>query len=158
LGQQAALAGLTLSALKKRAGNFRLNREVELKLSARAADLPALERALAEMTPASVGIPERLITTYHDTRDLALERRGLTLRVREQGGRFIQTVRAADPAGAGMLSRREWEDAIAGRRPSPRAPMSGTHLVLVADVIFGGVCCAAGCGCLMLLLEAVGTE
>jgi CYTH domain len=66
-----------------------LNREVELKLSARAADLPALERALAEMTPDSVSMPERLIATYHDTRDLALQRRGLTLRVREQSGRFI---------------------------------------------------------------------
>jgi triphosphatase len=87
-----------------------------------------LIRALAEMTPDSVSVPERLITTYHDTRDLALKRRGLTLRVREQDGGFIQTVRAADPAGAGMLSRGEWEDAIADGRPDPRAPISGAHL------------------------------
>jgi inorganic triphosphatase YgiF len=100
----------------------------KLKLSAQAADLPALERALFEMTSGSGRVPERLITTYHDTRELALERQGLTLRIREQGGRFIQTVRAVDLAAAEMLLRCEWEDEIADGRPKLRAPISGAHL------------------------------
>ena len=44
---------------------------------------------------------------------MALKQRGLTLRVREQGGHFIQTVKAGDLAGADLLSRGEWEDALA---------------------------------------------
>ena len=102
--------------------------EVELKLSARAADVSALKRALVEMAPGSVSSEERLISTYYDTRDLALKRQGLTLRVREQAGRFIQTVKTDAVTGADMLSRGEWEDVVAENRPDPRAAQSGARL------------------------------
>ena len=102
--------------------------EVELKLSARAADVSALKRALVEMAPGSVSSEERLISTYYDTRDLALKRQGLTLRVREQAGRFIQTVKTDAVTGADMLSRGEWEDVVAENRPDPRATQSGARL------------------------------
>ncbi len=102
--------------------------EVELKLSARPADLPQLKRALVEMAPGSVSSQERLISTYYDTQDLALKQRGLTLRIREQAGRFIQTVKAGDLAGANILSRGEWEDALADNRLDPEAPQSGAQL------------------------------
>ena len=80
------------------------------------------------MTPGSVKAQERLISTYYDTQDLALKQRGLTLRVRKEAGRFIQTVKADDLTGAGMLSRGEWEDALVENRPDPKAPHSGPHL------------------------------
>jgi triphosphatase len=102
--------------------------EVELKLAVRIADLPGLKRALVAMAPGSVSSQERLISTYYDTQHLALKQQGLTLRVREQGGRFIQTVKAGDLAGAGMLSRGEWEDALAENRPDPEAVQSGPRL------------------------------
>jgi triphosphatase len=105
-----------------------MSTEVELKLAARPADLPALKRALAAITPGAVRSRERLISTYYDTPDLALQAQGLTLRVREQGGRFIQTVKSEDAAGGVMLARGEWEDTLTENRPDPNAPESGKHL------------------------------
>jgi triphosphatase len=106
----------------------RISTEVELKLAAAAGYLPELKRALAEMAPASDSLCRRLISTYYDTPDLALKRRGLTLRVREQGGRFIQTVKAGGREGGDILTRGEWEDELVANRPDPLAPHSGTRL------------------------------
>ena len=105
-----------------------MSTEVELKLSARTTDLPELTRALMAMAPGSVSSQERLISTYYDTRELALKHRGLTLRIREQGGRFIQTIKADNLTGAGMLSRGEWEDALTENRLDLRARQCGPHL------------------------------
>lgn len=80
------------------------------------------------MTPGSVSAQERLISTYYDTPDLTLQRSGLSLRVRQQAGRFIQTVKAEDTGRAGLLSRGEWEDSLDQNRPNPDAPQSGPHL------------------------------
>jgi triphosphatase len=71
---------------------------------------------------------ERLISTYYDTPDSALKQRGLTLRVRDQGGHFLQTVKEGDPASGDLLSRGEWEDAVAESRPDPEAAQSGPRL------------------------------
>ncbi|MBV8504909.1 MAG: CYTH and CHAD domain-containing protein [Alphaproteobacteria bacterium] len=100
--------------------------EVELKLAARSEDLPGLKRAL--MTMARVSTQERLTSTYYDTPDSALKERGLTLRVRDQGGHFLQTVKEGDAASGDLLSRGEWEDAVAGGRPDPDAAQSGPRL------------------------------
>ena len=81
------------------------------------------------MAPEAASSRRRLISTYYDTPDLALKRRGLTLRVREQGGRFIQTVKTGDlTLGADLLRRGEWEDELAENRPDPHASQSGGHL------------------------------
>jgi triphosphatase len=109
-------------------GSAPISTEVELKLAACPADLPKLNRALVAMTPGSVTAQERLISTYYDTRDLALKQAGLTLRVREEAGRYIQTVKADRLSSAGILSRGEWEDVLVENRPDPNAPHSGTHL------------------------------
>src|SRR4029077_9073174 len=69
----------------------------------------------------------RLISTYYDTPDLALKRRGLSLRVREQDSRFIQTVKMAG-VGGDLLSRGEWEDELAENSPDPQASQSGGRL------------------------------
>jgi len=105
-----------------------ISTEVELKLAVSAADLPELKRALVEMAPASAGSLSRLISTYYDTPDLALKHRGLSLRVREQSGRFTQTVKSGDLAGGDFLTRGEWEDELGERRPDPDAAQSGQHL------------------------------
>jgi inorganic triphosphatase YgiF len=80
------------------------------------------------MTTARVSTQERLISTYYDTPDSALKRQGLTLRVREQGGHFLQTVKEGDLASGDLLSRGEWEDAVAESRPDPDAAQSGPRL------------------------------
>jgi inorganic triphosphatase YgiF len=74
-----------------------------------------------------------LTSTYFDTADRLLQRSGLTLRVRKQGNRHIQTVKAEDAAAATMFERGEWEDAIAGDTPVRDAPNSGTHLPATLD-------------------------
>ena len=69
-----------------------------------------------------------LTSTYYDTLDLALHRELLTLRVRKQGRKFVQTVKAGDLAGPDLFARREWEDPIASRRPDIDAPKTGRRL------------------------------
>jgi triphosphatase len=80
------------------------------------------------MAMARVSTQERLTSTYYDTPDAALKQRGLTLRVRDQGGNFLQTVKEGDLASGDLLSRGEWEDAIAEGRPDPDAAQSGPRL------------------------------
>lgn len=102
--------------------------EVELKLAARPGDLPELKRVLLAMTPGAVSSRERLVSTYYDTPDRALKNEGMTLRVRAQGGRFIQTVKKDDRAESGLLARGEWEDALLDNRVDISAPEGGPHL------------------------------
>ncbi len=104
-----------------------ISTEVELKLAARSDDLPGVKRALMAM--ARVSTQQRLTSTYYDTPDSALKQRGLTLRVRDQGGgHFLQTVKEGDLASGDLLSRGEWEDAVAESRPDPGAAQSGPRL------------------------------
>lgn len=54
-----------------------------------------------------------------------MARQGLALRIRRCDGHFIQTVKSDGRAGATGLVRGEWEDAIAGGEPDPRALETG---------------------------------
>jgi triphosphatase len=107
--------------------------EIELKLSARARDLPAVTRMLeARANGRADGRRARLVSTYFDTPDHELARRGLALRVRERRGRYVQTVKSGKcPDGIAhgtALARGEWEDPIGGPSPDPHAPESGRLL------------------------------
>jgi triphosphatase len=101
--------------------------ETELKLAARPADLPALRHALTAMAATGTVRRSNLVSTYYETEDRALARKGVVLRVREQDGRFIQTVKSLPTDGA-PLARDEWEDTIAAARPDPHAPETGRFL------------------------------
>jgi triphosphatase len=96
-----------------------------LKLAASAPDLPELRRVLLDLAPGPACSRSSLTTIYYDTADRALRRRGLSLRVRESAGRFVQTVKAD---GTDVLTRGEWEDEIAGAEPDFHAPHSGGRL------------------------------
>jgi hypothetical protein len=50
------------------------------------------------MPSAKSEIRSQLVSTYYDTPALALHRERLSLRVRKQGGEFVQTVKAEDTA------------------------------------------------------------
>jgi inorganic triphosphatase YgiF len=100
--------------------------ETELKLAARTGDLPAVRRALEAMANGSGVSRARLISTYYDTPDHALARRGSSLRVRRHGKRYVQTLKATGEVGE--LARGEWEDAVAGERPDPHAAQTGPFL------------------------------
>jgi triphosphatase len=69
-----------------------------------------------------------LTSIYYDTLDFALHRKLLTLCVRKQGRKFVQTVKAGDLAGLDLLTRGEWEDPIASGRPDIDAPKTGKRL------------------------------
>lgn len=61
------------------------------------------------------GETKRLVSAIYDTSDQALRKRGLVLRVRQDGERRIQTLKA--DRGAGSLERAEWECEVDGDTP-----------------------------------------
>jgi triphosphatase len=87
-----------------------------------------LKCALLAMPTVRSEVQSNLVSTYYDTPDLALKRKRLTLRVRKQEGKFVQTVKAGDFAGPDLLARREWEDPVASKRPDIDAPKTGKQL------------------------------
>lgn len=91
--------------------------ELELRLTVAAADLPRVA-ALPIVTARAEGRTERmrLHTTYYDTPDLALARRGVAVRLRRAGGRTIQGVKTFGrmEGTAAVAVRQEWEWATAG--------------------------------------------
>ena len=88
--------------------------EIELKLalpeSAQRALLrhPLLKRAKSRQSG-------RLVNLYYDTPQLELHRRGIALRLRRQGGQWLQTVKCAGNSAAGLSSRPEWEGSYGGQ-------------------------------------------
>lgn len=106
--------------------------ETELKLAARIGDLPAVRRALEAMAAEPGAAPRasraRLVSTYYDTPDHALARRGSSLRVRRCGRHFVQTLKAAGVPGDSALARGEWEDEVKGERLDPQATRTGAFL------------------------------
>jgi triphosphatase len=61
------------------------------------------------------------LSTYYDTPKEKLRRAGYTLRVRQAGDRFIQTLKGEDGSRSGMFRRGEWEQEIDGAEPDPHA-------------------------------------
>ena len=75
--------------------------------------MPALRRALGKLAAGRKLLRAKLVSTYYETEDRALRRKGLSLRVRERDGRFVQTVKSIRNGGdVGTLARDEWEDPI----------------------------------------------
>jgi len=96
-----------------------INREVELKLRVSPAALEALLASplLAASVPGLTSA-QTLDAVYYDTADLRLHKRGVSLRVRRGGNRFMQTVKTSS-ATAGALDRREWETVVPDLTPRP---------------------------------------
>jgi hypothetical protein len=59
-------------------------------------------------------MPRTLDNIYYDTGDLSLRRRGIALRLRRKGKLWLQTVKLAGTAAAGLSSRPEWETPYGG--------------------------------------------
>ena len=91
-------------------------KEIELKLefdpadAARLASHPALRAGPAPQEE------HQLISTYFDTPDCALRKAGVYLRVRENGGHIVQTIKTAK-SGTDLIERLEWEREITSRNP-----------------------------------------
>ena len=95
--------------------------EVELTLGG---DPAALDRGWRAAVPAGGnGTLRRLRSTYFDTGDFRLRRRGFTLRIREDGERLVQTLKADGPSGGGaVLKRNEWSRPV--ETPVPSFPVA----------------------------------
>lgn len=100
-----------------------LGHEIELKLKLDPADMARLKRS-AVLTTHRLGKPKNinLISIYWDTPDLALASQGITIRVRAEGRKRIQTVKTAGTRSAALHSRKEWEWPILSDHPN-------THLL-----------------------------
>src|SRR5262245_1940256 len=85
-------------------------REIELKLEIRPEDVPRLLRSqeLRELA-AGRGQTRSLHSTYFDTPDLDLARAGMALRVRRDGRRRVQTLKARGPQRGAHFDRIEYE-------------------------------------------------
>ncbi len=104
-------------------------RETELKLDVEASDLARLREH-----PLLAGdwTETELTSVYYDTPDGSLREAGYTLRVRQDGDRYIQTVKARGDGGVGLFDRPEWESDIAGPSPEP-ASFAGTPVAKLLD-------------------------
>ena len=96
--------------------------ETELKLSLSAQDLP---RLLAHPLLAGAGSTQRLLNTYFDTPDLALQQRRMAVRERLAGEQWLLTVKTAGQSRNGLSRRLEWE--------APTAPGALQFDTLVDD-------------------------
>jgi triphosphatase len=92
-------------------GSARQASEVELKLELNPADAPRLASHLALDASLAPAEERELTTTYYDTEDCALHQVGIYLRIRENRGRYVQTVKTAR-SKADLLERLEWEHEI----------------------------------------------
>jgi triphosphatase len=93
------------------------SREVELKLELPPGDTTRrLERTFNHLG-GGTGFKHHLVSIYYDTGNRALRKQGLTLRVRSDGHRRVQTVKAIDTVSASTFDRLEWETEIEGERP-----------------------------------------
>jgi triphosphatase len=77
--------------------------ETELKLSLNEADL------LTHPLLAKGAGTQRLLNTYFDTPDLALQQRRMAVRERLAGDRWLLTVKTAGQSQNGLSRRQEWE-------------------------------------------------
>ena len=87
-------------------------REIELKLEFDHADLARIHAH--PLLAATASQQKTLHTTYYDTADLVLRKAGVSLRVRDTNGRFVQTIKSAS-GNAGLFDRSEWEHEVKGR-------------------------------------------
>ncbi len=91
---------MDLPAPSEQAG---LPAEVEIKFAVSPADL----RRLARLPLLAGAEPKRrtLASTYFDTEDHDLLRRALTLRIRRDGRRYLQTLKQGSPSAAANFAR-----------------------------------------------------
>lgn len=93
--------------------------EIELKLSIAPKDVKLLlGHPLLQLASTQAISVEQLISRYFDTSDLALWQQGLSMRVREAGGRTIQTLKTAGEQIGDLQHRHEWDQPVTQNSPN----------------------------------------
>ncbi len=97
--------------------------ETELKLVVTASHLEKIvsQGIMRELARGQL-VEQQLLSQYFDTAGGKLRRKGLTLRVRHEGGHALQTLkRVLDGAArSGAMARCEWQTEVDEMRPDPR--------------------------------------
>lgn len=83
----------------------------ELKLALPASQVPLFERLMARRR--SVPVRHQALTRYYDTPDFALAGRGVAVRLRRVGRRWLQTLKVGGERGGGLSRREEYETLVA---------------------------------------------
>jgi inorganic triphosphatase YgiF len=111
------------------------DREIELKLRVLPQDLARLGSLPALVEGGGRATTQTLESVYYDTADLRLHRRAVSLRVRRQGKRFVQTLKLGGDRTGTHLDRSEWEVPLPGRELDLSlldAPEARAELALIA--------------------------
>jgi triphosphatase len=90
-------------------------KEIEIKLELSPATLPRLKKIPLMRTPKGATRRSAEVSVYFDTDKHKLRKKGLMLRVRRIGNRYIQTIKATGKSG--LFERDEWESRIASAQP-----------------------------------------
>jgi triphosphatase len=105
--------------------------EIELKL-----EVPPGAIGRVDRLPVLKGVkPDKaqtLVSVYYDTDKQTLRKCGLSLRVRRQHGRYVQTIKQNSGASAGIFRRSEWECDVDSIEPDLEAAR-GTALEPLLD-------------------------
>lgn len=93
--------------------------EIELKLAATAAAMETLlASSLLKEHARSTVRARHLVSTYYDTDDHRFSQRMIAFRVRQNGQKFIQTLKAAAEGEDALQARSEWEVELPDGTPS----------------------------------------
>ncbi len=91
--------------------------EIEIKLAIAENDIEKFKQIPLLMAVAATAETQHLVTEYYDTPKQDLRHRGYVLRIRNQDGQFIQTVKTTHAADEGFHERIEWDLPIANNQP-----------------------------------------
>jgi inorganic triphosphatase YgiF len=105
-------------------------KELELKLELPPATVPALNKLPLFRARKIAPQQKTEVSVYFDTDKHKLRKKGLILRVRRVGNRYVQTIKAS--GNSGSFERDEWEAEISGNRPDLRLAR-GTALEPLAN-------------------------
>lgn len=88
--------------------------ELEIKLTLHPQQIPQAVAWLLEQREASEGGRKRLVNTYYDTPSNELNGQRIALRLRQAGGRTLQTLKTQGEFVNGAHNRNEWEWEVPG--------------------------------------------
>lgn len=101
--------------------------EIELKLRGTPAGLKRILTRFEMKAVKGSSFKKSLRAVYFDTAKHDLHAKGLSFRVRDENGRFVQTLKESKPGGE-ALTRGEWSDDVAAAAPELLNTKSGRKL------------------------------
>ncbi|MFD2231956.1 inorganic triphosphatase [Alkalimarinus sediminis] len=91
-----------------------MSKEIELKMIASPVSVKSGLPELLKKLDVKKVKETWLVNKYFDTHDLLLNKACIALRIREKGGRFIQTLKTKGDTVGGLSQRGEWEWGLSG--------------------------------------------